>query len=232
MNYIVILIIVGIIIFLYSNSSLNFNIISSAALADSAPELQNEELIKILLSLEEESLNELFRLYKDEFGRGAAYYARRTYLKWKAGKVRPNQQTFKRFFVHLPKVMSYDLKCEVLRKLMQEYCSKDVYSLAVYTDDWEEKLTPLVKTIIDKPFTATLPKLIEEKLQWLAEDEMQTAQNILRNSQIQEGKIAVSMLRREISNIENLLENVKGKLFVKHELKFPYGKINLEIKRR
>jgi len=227
MNYLAIVIIFGAIIFIYSNRSFIFNIISPKLSSNS-----QTELIKVLLSLEEESLNELFRLYKDEFGRGAAYYARRTYLKWKAGKVRPNQQTFKRFFVHLPKVMNYDLKCEVLRRLMQEYSSKDVYNLTVFTDDWEEKLTPLVKTIIDKPYTATLPKLIEEKLQWLAEDEMQIAREILRNSQMQEGKIAVSMLRQEISNIENLLQNVKGNPTVTHELKFPYGKINLEIKRR
>ncbi len=232
MNFLVIVIIVGIIVFLYSNRAFIFFILSSKLPSNSQTEYHNTDLVKVLLSLEEESLNELFRLYKKEFGRGAAYYARRTYLKWKAGKVRPTRQTFKRFFVHLPKVMSYDLKCEVLRKLMQEYCSKDVYNLAVYTDDWEEKLTPLVKTIIDKPYTATLPKLIEEKLQWLAEDEMQIAQDILRNSQMQEGKIAVSMLRQEISNIENLLQNVKGKPTVTHELKFPYGKINLEIKGR
>src|SRR5215217_664385 len=68
----------------------------------------NAELVKTLLSLEEESLEKLFKLYKAEFGEGAAGYARRTYKKWKAGEVRPNRQTFNRFLVYLPKVMSYD----------------------------------------------------------------------------------------------------------------------------
>lgn len=194
-------------------------------------EIPDSELVNLLLSLDEKSLNELFKLYKNKFGRGAAYYARRTYLKWKAGRVRPNRQTFERFFVQLPKVMSYDLKCEVLRKLMQEYAAKDVYELTVSVDDWEEKLTPLIKTMTEKAYTAALPHLIEEKLQWLAEDEMQIARKILRNSQIEEGKIAVSMLRREIADIENLLEKTKGKSRVTHRLKFPYGTINLEIKR-
>jgi hypothetical protein len=36
------------------------------------------------------------------------------------------------------------------------------------------------------------------------------------------------MLRQEISDIENLLENVKGKPTVTHQVKFPYGKINLD----
>lgn len=194
--------------------------------------IRNDELVKVLLSLDEKSLDELFKSYKLQFGRGAAYYARRTYLKWKAGKVRPNQQTFRRFLVQMPKVMSYDLKCEVLRKLMQEYGAKDSYKLRVSPDDWEEKLAPLVKTMIEKAYTARLPKTVEERLQWLAEDEMQIAQNILKNSQIEEGKIAVSQLRQEIANIENLLENTKGKSRVTHRLMFPYGTINLEIKRR
>lgn len=194
--------------------------------------IPDSELVKVLLSLDDESLNELFASYKTEFGRGAAYYARRTYRRWQTGKVRPNRQTFQRFFVQLPKVMSYDLKCEVLRKLMQEFCAKDNYDLQVSTGDWEEKLTPLVETMIQKAYTTSLPKSVEEKLQWLALDEMRIAQNILKNSQIEEGKIAVSMLRGEIADIEVMLENAKGKSRITHRLKFPYGTINLEIKRR
>lgn len=232
MDFLVIAIIVGIIVFIYANGSSVLNIFSPKFSETPQSEFHNAELVKILLNLDEKSLDELFKLYKDKFGRGAAYYARRTYLKWRTGRVRPNNQTYKRFLVQLPKAMSYDLKCEILRKLMQEYCPKDVYQLAVSADDWEEKLTPLVKTIIDKPYTATLPRLIEEKLQWLAENEMQSARDILRNSQMQEGKIAVSILRQEISDIENLLESAKGETTVTHRLKLPYGTINLQIKRR
>lgn len=198
----------------------------------SRQKIHNTELVKTLLNLEEESLDKLFQLYKDEFGTGAARYARQTYQKWKDGKVRPNRQTFERFLVHLPKVMSYDLKCEVLRHLMEEYCARNDYQLSVFTDDWEETLTPLVKNIIDKPYTAELPKPIEEKLKWLSEGEMQIAQDILKKSQVEESKIAVSMLRQEFENIENLLAETAGKHKVTHKLKFPYGTITLNIKRR
>lgn len=188
--------------------------------------------MKVLLGLNQESVEKLLGLYKEEFGEGAARYARKTYRKWENGDVRPIKQTFERFLTHLPKVMDYDLKCEVLRHLMEEYCAKDKYDLTVYTDDWEETLEPLVRKIIDKPYTATLPVQIEKRLRWLAEDEMQIAESILKKSQVEEGKIAVSMLKAEFANIHNLLENKKGKPKVTHELKFPYGTIYLEIKRR
>jgi hypothetical protein len=194
--------------------------------------IHHRELMKVLLGLDDEKLEELLKLYKKEFGEGAARYAKKTYRKWEKGSVRPIKQTFERFLIHLPKVMSYDLKCEVLRHLMEEYCAKDNYKLTVYTDDWEETLEPLVKKIIDKPYAAQLPSEIERQLKWLAEGEMQSAQEILKKSQIEEGKIAVSMLRQEFSNIENLLAEAKGKPKVTHELKFPYGTINLEIKRK
>lgn len=194
--------------------------------------IHHKEILKVLLGLNDEKLNELLELYKQQFGTGAARYARKTYLKWKEGEVRPIKQTFERFLIHLPKVMDYDLKCEVLRHLMEEYCAKDKYNLTVYTDDWEETLEPLVRKIIDKPFNATLPKQIEKRLKWLAEDEMQIAESILKKSQVEEGKIAVSMLREEFANIHNLLENSKGKARITHELKFPYGTINLEIRKR
>lgn len=194
--------------------------------------IHHRELMKVLLGLDDEKLDELLKLYKEEFGEGAARYARKTYRKWEKGSVRPIKQTFERFLIHLPKVMSYDLKCDVLRHLMEEYCAKDNYNLTVYMDDWEKTLEPLVKKIIDKPYTAQLPLQIEKKLKWLADGEMQTARDILRKSQIEEGKIAVSMLRREFANIENLLENTKGKTKITHELEFPYGTIHLKIKRR
>lgn len=194
--------------------------------------IHHRELLTVLLGLEDEKLENLLEFYKAEFGAGAARYARKTHRKWKKGDVRPIRQTFERFLVHLPKVMSYDLKCEVLRHLMEEYCAKDKYQLTVYTDNWEETLEPLVKKIIDKPYTAALPKQIEEKLKWLAEDETQIAQDILRKSQVEEGKIAVAMLRQEFAAIEYLLENTKGRRKVTHQLKFPYGTITLNIKSR
>ena len=198
----------------------------------SSAKVHHAELVRTLLNLDEKSFEKLLELYKAEFGQGAVSYARKTYRKWKAGKVRPNRQTFGRFLVHLPKVMSYDLKCEVLRHLMEEYCAKDKYQMTVYTDNWEEALEPLVRKIIDKPYAATLPAEIEDRLKWLADGETQIARDILRRSQVEEGKIAVSMLRQEFAAIENLLENTKGKRAVTHQLKFPYGTITLNIKSR
>ena len=228
MEYIIGLVIIGILVFVYANKTKALNVISP----DSPTKIQDADLVKTLLSLDEESLDELLKLYKNQFGRGAGRYARNTFQKWKAGKVRPNRQTFERFLIQLPKVMSYDLKCEVLRRLMEEYCSQNDYRITVFTDDWETTLEPLVKRIIDKSYTVELPRVIEEKLHWLADGEMQTAHDILKESQIKESRLAVSMLREEISEIETLLVELKGDRRVTHQLKFPYGIVTLEIKRR
>ena len=234
MNYLIVIIIIGIIIFILNNFDLTGDKLSifSKFSSEKTPKIHHKELMKVLLGLDEESVEELLKLYKAEFGASAARYARKTYRKWENGDVRPIRQTFERFLVHLPKVMDYDLKCEVLRHLMEEYCAKDKYNLTVYTDDWEKTLEPLVRKIIDKPYTATLPIQIEKRLKWLADDEMEIAENILKRSQVEEGKIAVSMLKAEFTNIHNLLENQEGKPKVTHELKFPYGTIHLKIKRR
>lgn len=232
MEYLIGFIILGIIVFIYAKNSTSFNIISPEHSAESPPKIQDADLIKVLLSLNKESLDELLKLYKNQFGRGAGRYARNTFQKWKVGKVRPNRQTFERFLIQLPNAMSYDLKCEILRRLMEEFCSKNDYSLSVHTDDWETTLEPMIRRIIDNSYTINLPRIIEEKLEWLANGEMETAKNILRRTQIEESKIAVSMLRTEMSGIETMLAELKGKSRVTHRLKFPYGTITLEIKRR
>jgi len=191
----------------------------------------NSKLVMILLGLDDHAFVELLALYEKEFGKGPARYAKRTYQKWKSGSVQPAWQTYERFLIHLPKVMTYDLKCEVLRHFMEEYAEKDKYEMEVHTSDWEEKLTPLVKQIVDKAFTAQLPIEIERKLKWLGDGDMQAAQAILRSSQAEEGKIAISMLRGEFAGIEKLLEAEGLNPKISHTLKFPYGTIELKIKR-
>lgn len=192
----------------------------------------HSNLVSVLLNLPDHSIDELLDLYKKEFGPGPARYARRTFRKWRSGSVQPASQTYERFLVHLPRVMSYDLKCEVLRHFMEEYAAKDEYQLDVFTHDWEEKLEPLVKQIIDKAFTTQLPLEVERKLVWLGDGDMQAAQNILRASQAEEGKIMVSMLREEFAGIEKMLAEEHLKPKVSHVLEFPYGSIRLNIKRR
>jgi hypothetical protein len=190
------------------------------------------KLVSVLLELNDDAVDELLGLYQKEFGSGAARYARRTLKKWKTGAVEPAFQTYERFLVHLPKVMTYDLKCEVLRHFIEEYTAKDNYELDVYTDDWEEKLTPLVEQIVHKAYTAELPIEVERKLKWLGDGDMQAAQKLLRASQVEEAKIAVSMLGEEFTQIEKLLSEERLKPKVRHLMKFPYGTIEINIKRR
>jgi hypothetical protein len=125
---------------------------------------ENANLIKVLLELDEDSREELFRLYRDEFGDNAARYARKTYQKWKAGTVRPTKQTFRRFLINLPRVMSFDLKCEVVRELREAYCERGEYTVTVSTDDWKATLTPLVQDMIHKGVTAELPAALNRRL--------------------------------------------------------------------
>jgi hypothetical protein len=190
------------------------------------------KLVGVLLGLDDNELTELLTLYRKEFGTGPARYARRTYQKWKCGKVQPATQTYERFLVHLPKVMTYDLKCEVLRHFMEEFTPKDQYELNVNTDDWQTKLAPLIKQVTDKAYTAQLPVEVERKLHWLGEGDMIAAQDILRASQAEEGRIMVAMLRDEFASIEKLLAEEHLTPKVSHVLKFPYGTIKLNIQRK
>ena len=100
---------------------------------------ENPAIVRVLLSLEPEALDELFKLYRREFGAGAARYARHTYRKWKTQEVHPSRKTFRRLAFHLPSVMNFDLKCEVLRALRKEYCGKSQYELSVGFEDWNHQ---------------------------------------------------------------------------------------------
>ena len=189
-------------------------------------------LVGVLLSLDDEAVKELMALYKKEFGTGPARYARQTFRKWRTGHVQPATQTYQRFLVHLPKVMSYDMKCDVLRHFMEEYAAKDDVELEMFTDECETKLEPLVRRIVDKAFTAELPDEVQDHLKWLGDGDMQAAKEILRQSQAAEGRMMVSMLREEFDAIEKILAEEHLKPKVTHVLKFPYGTITLYVRKR
>lgn len=192
---------------------------------------ENAQLVRVILDLEDQPLAELFSLYRQRFGAGAARYARQTYRKWKSGQVRPNKQTFYRFLIFLPRVMSFDLKCEVLRELREAYLPKDEYSLTVDTDDWKAKLGPLVETILSKGRDAELPVKLKEKLSWLAEDDVEVANEILARSQAQQSRDSLLLLEKEFTHIELLLDNINGEGKVSHVLRLPSGTITMTIKR-
>jgi len=192
---------------------------------------ENANLIKVLLDLEDEPREQLFKLYQEQFGASAARYARQTYQKWKTGTVRPNKQTFRRFLINLPQVMNFDLKCEVLRELREAYCAQDNYEVSVSTDNWKETLTPLVQNVVEKALTAELPENLKRRLVWLSEEDVTAAHAILAESQARETANSLALLEKEFSNIEELLDNAPGSRKVTHLLKLPLGTINLNIKR-
>jgi hypothetical protein len=196
-----------------------------------SPRSESADLVEALLGLEADRLDELFDLYRQQYGRGAARYARRTFRKWRTRRVSPSRQTFERLLLQLPKVMSFDLKCEVLRTLRRAYCARDAYELTVYTDDWQDALEPLVADLVERAYTARLPERVERRLAWLAENEMQVAGALLAESQAREGRSAVALLAREMSEMERLLTE-SGGARVKHTLILPCGTITLHVKKR
>jgi len=192
---------------------------------------ENANLVKVLLELDTDSREELFKLYREQFGENAARYARNTYQKWKAGSVRPNKQTFNRFLINLPRVMNFDLKCEVLRELREAYCPRRDYNVTVSVDNWKSSLTPLVEEIIQRATSAELPESLRRRLTWLAEDDISAANALLAESQARESRNAMALLEKEFSNIEEVLDNAPRNTRISHVLKLPLGSITVRIKR-
>ena len=192
---------------------------------------ENPAIVRALLSLEPKALDDLFTLYRSQFGAGAARYARHTYRKWKTQEVHPSRKTFHRLAFHLPGVMTFDLKCEVLRALRREYCGQSHYELSVGFEDWKEALAPLIASLIQKSYTAELPSEIEQKLTWLAGNDIQIAKAILAASEAQETRDAVALLQSEFEGIELLLAESGGNRRIVPTLDLPLGTITLNIKR-
>lgn len=198
---------------------------------DRRDRFDRRELLKVLLGLDETARAQRFELYRERYGPGPARYARRTYLKWKSGDVRPVRATFDRFAIELPHVMNFDLKCEVLRAFINEFGPKENVRMTVTLDDWEEKLRPVIERLVDRCYSAELPIEVERRLRWLGEGDMKTATELLKHSRAEESRIAVSMLRDEFDAIAGLFTDRGVSPVIKHEIKLPCGSVSLTIRR-
>jgi hypothetical protein len=202
-----------------------------AAVARRSRRISDSDVVRVVLGLQPAVVDELFELYAKEFGPGAARYARRTRRKWEAGEVRANRQTFERLLVRLPGVMSFDLKCEVLRKLREEFCPKSHYEVSVRAEGWRESVAPLVDSLVQKSYASELPRPIERRLKWLAADDMRVARAILDESRARESRNAIELLERELPEIARLVEDGGARAArVTHTIRLPSGTITLKIK--
>ena len=146
--------------------------------------------------------------------------------------MRRSVQTVHRLLDSLPLVLSFDGKCELLRRLRERHRKPEHHTLKVKIDDWQEHVVPLVRSVIQKSYHANLPEAIERRLTWLSNGDMQDARAILAHSQAMEGAVAVTLLQDEMRNIETAIANLDGKGKVTHTIRLPYGHIHLKISGR
>jgi hypothetical protein len=191
----------------------------------------DKDILEAFFQISNEQLTGLISHYKERYGDSAGNYARKTYPKWKSGEVKPSGQTVERLLESLPLVLDLPGKCDLLRKLRERHRKKDNVSLKCDTTNWKESIHPIAMNIIQKAYSADLPEVVKSRLSWLSQGDVQAAQKLLAESEVQEGNIAISLLHREFANIEKLLESLTHVRKISHTIALPYGNINIKIKR-
>ena len=192
----------------------------------------DQDVLEKFYSLTNNQLARLIDIYSEEYGTGAAEYARKTYADWRSGETRPSAQTISRLLESLPLVLDFDGKCDLLRRLRERHRRPESHSLKVKADDWKNEVVPLVRRIVEKAYSTNLPEAVERRLSWLSSGDMQAARAILSHSQALEGAVAVSLLQNEMQNIEAALKEIPGRKKITHTIRLPYGNIDLLISGR
>src|SRR5690242_10097920 len=124
----------------------------------------DKDILERFYSLTPDQLTRLLNIYSDSYGDGPASYARKTYVDWKHGAVRPSAQTINRLLDSLPLVLNFDGKCDLLRKLRERHRRLEHHTLKVKADDWQQHVVPLVRAVIQKAYRANLPEIVEQRL--------------------------------------------------------------------
>jgi len=189
----------------------------------------DSDVLYIFFNLDEEQLKRLFKFYADDYGSSAAHYARKTYTKWQAGEVKPIGQTIERLIETLPPLLDFETQCELLRKLRAGTRKRERYDFHLSTNDWIDKVFPIISRVIDKSYKEELSDEVFQRLEWLSGGDLQAAQKILAHSEAQESHNAVALLEDEFEHIKELLRSLPINGKVTHTIELPYGSIHLHF---
>jgi hypothetical protein len=191
-----------------------------------------DDVWKIFLELSDNAQQTFFARFERVHGRGKADYALATYSQWRHGLIRPSAETLSRILEILPSLLSDSQRYTLIKKLRSYHLAlnkKKTLRLHATSDQWREKLFPIIKEQLEAGAKFELPPQVMAKASWLSQGGSKSAIMILKAIDEEEAHLRLRFIEDEFRRITVLLDHVKYMQPITHEIFLPQGNLDVTI---
>lgn len=190
----------------------------------------DRDIERLFLSLHQEDLEELLEVYEEEFGRSAANYARATFPKWKAKKVKMGAKVAERLLNLVPPLLSPGERFELVKKLRKVNFRKVRRHVHTRPESWREDLVPVIRDVVEHGSTAVISEAVKRRVSWIANGDVAAAEQLLLAAEKDEAITRLAYLQDEFQRLDAIIAQLgDAKTSVSHSIDIPQGTINLHI---
>ena len=189
----------------------------------------DKDIQKIFFALNAQSLDALFKKYGQLHGKNAEKYARKTFPNWKNGETTLSGQTAERLLNLVPPYLSQKIKYELIKKLRNHYLQKQTRHISTTHEKWKGDVIPVVNELIKVSSDFKLPESLMQRATWLANGDVNVANEILASLELEEAKVRTNYLAVEFKRIQSLVDHIPHTQSIRHSIKLPQGNINVVI---
>jgi hypothetical protein len=177
---------------------------------------------------------DLIKRYEQQYGRKAREYAEKTYLKWNSGPVRISGQTARRLINLVPRYIPTSTRFEIVRRLCEFHARRYNYQVTIEIENPMPGLSQLdgyVNELLAVPMLKDLPQHILDDINWLNDDDVIAAREMLANLDRRLNETRVMYARQELARIHGLLSENKD-MNGHYRMEFINGTINVRFERK
>lgn len=196
----------------------------------------DDDVLRIFSGLTGWKRNSLFNHYGSAHGKSAANYARDTMADWANGTVKASGPTLTRLLALVPKILDPNQKYDLLKKLYDGHrgSHQENHSLTVvvgHSLSFRQMVTDMAMRLCNKPDTHTLPKYVQEKIDWVCDYDSEVARKIMAAIEKEYSMEIAAAGRAEVENLVSRIQSLDMSAEGTHTITFPYGEITVYVRK-
>jgi len=191
----------------------------------------DQSVVRAFYQLRQGELDEVFRLYAQQFGASAASYALSAYQKWRIGSVQPSALTLHRLLEIVPRVLDFAAKLELYRQLRNAHRKREAINLRLTYPIADQLNLVVAETwrVVEHARAQPIPEVVSARLTWLSHGDGMAARQLVSAIELEEGQQVAAMLREELTTLLSATELSGISPRIQHVIELPHGTVTLEI---
>jgi hypothetical protein len=193
----------------------------------------DEDIVAHLFQFTDFRLQVFFRQYAKLYGEPAAKYAAENLHAWKNHAKAYTGPTLKKFIQVVPKVLSFDEKFELFKKLYVASRRPEIHTFEVVLGDDSVAVRALADTLnrlCERPSESSLEPSMVSLMSWVSDNDMSQAKQLLSALETERSLAVSAAAIGDVGKLMKAVQAIDRNAVGVHEFTLPYGKVTVRVR--